>query len=578
MRPTEILVIGGGPAGLCAALAASSLGAGVLLSERDGIPGGQLVKQTHKFFGSEKQYAGDRGIHIGDMLLGKARGDPNIEIWTDSTVLAVYEDGVVTVEHEEQHTKVKPECVVIATGAAEKFLAFPGNDLPGIYGAGAVQTLMNVAGVKPAERVLMVGAGNIGLIVSYQLKQAGVEVAAVIEGLPTIGGYIVHASKIQRAGIPVLTRHTILEAYGAGQVEGAVIAEIDEKWQPVPGTEWKISCDAICLAVGLSPLTELAWQAGCEMAYIHELSGHVPLVDEYLQTTRPGIYCAGDVSGIEEASSAMVEGRLAGLSVAVSLGYGGDDAERLRYDAISELEELRAGPMGRHIRIGLEKAAAKRSVNGSDMQNQQSAVAHTEQGKKQITEALRLSLLKDGIPKKEDLAAVCPSDERFAQGPVAIVECFQEIPCDPCVKACSKGAISMHGKLSPGEKQPGDKSSGGKSPDTSINALPVVDAQRCNGCGLCIPHCPGLAIFVVDKSYNEQFALVRIPFEFVPLPEKGQFVTGLDRAGNELGRFEAVKVASGGVKNMTYTISLAVPQELAMEVRGIRVGGYGNGK
>ena len=351
------MIIGGGPAGLCAALSASALGAKVLLAERDDVPGGQLVKQTHKFFGSEKQYAGDRGIHIGQMLVENAQADPNIEIWTDSTVLGIYEDGVVTVEHEQKHVKVKPERTIIATGAAEKFLAFPGNDLPGIYGAGAVQTLMNVAGVKPAERVLMVGAGNIGLIVSYQLKQAGVEVVSVIEGLPKIGGYLVHASKIRRAGIPVLTRHTILEAYGDGRVEGALIAEIDEKWQPISGTERRVACDTICLAVGLSPLTELAWQAGCAMAFIRELSGHVPIVDENLETTCTGIYCAGDVSGIEEASAAMVEGRLAGISAAASLGYGADEANVLRKAAMDELDELRSGEMGAHIREGIEKMA-----------------------------------------------------------------------------------------------------------------------------------------------------------------------------------------------------------------------------
>jgi sarcosine oxidase subunit alpha len=95
------------------------------------------------------------------------------------------------------------------------------------------------------------------------------------------------------------------------------------------------------------------------MEYIRELSGHVPVVDDYLETTRPGIYCAGDVSGIEEASSAMVEGRLAGISAAASLGYGKDKVEELQKDAMSELDELRAGPMGAHIRVGLEKMAAK---------------------------------------------------------------------------------------------------------------------------------------------------------------------------------------------------------------------------
>jgi len=361
MKNIEIMVIGGGPAGLCAALSASSLGAKVLLAERDDIPGGQLVKQTHKFFGSEKQFAGGRGVHIGQMLTRDAIADPNIEIWTDSTVLAIYEDGVVTVEHEGAHAKVMPERIIIATGAAEKFLSFPGNDLPGVYGAGAVQTLMNVAGIKPAGRVLMVGAGNIGLIVSYQLKQAGVEVAAVIDAQPVIGGYLVHASKVRRAGVPVLTGYTIVEAFGDGQVEGAVISRIDGNWQPIPGAEQRIDCDTVCLAVGLCPLTELAWQAGCDIEYIRELSGHVPIVDEFLETTRSGVYCAGDVTGIEEASAAMVEGRLAGISAAASLGHGPDKAASLQKEAMNELAQLRAGPTGQHIRIGLEKVAAKRT-------------------------------------------------------------------------------------------------------------------------------------------------------------------------------------------------------------------------
>ena len=188
IKQTEILVIGGGPAGLSAACAAAELGASVLLCERDYLPGGQLVKQTHKFFGSEKQYAGERGIHIGNLLIEKAKHHPNIEILTEATVLGIYEDGIVTVFYHGKHMKIRPSKIILATGASEKFLEFPGNDLPGIYGAGAVQTLMNVAGVKPAERVLMVGAGNIGLIVSYQLMQAGVEVAGIIEAAPKIGG------------------------------------------------------------------------------------------------------------------------------------------------------------------------------------------------------------------------------------------------------------------------------------------------------------------------------------------------------------------------------------------------------
>ena len=160
-------------------------------------------------------------------------------------------------------------------------------------------------------------------------------------------------------------------------------------------------------------------------------------------------------------------------------------------------------------------------------------------------------LINDGIPTKEDLVRVTPSDERFLKGPVAIMECFQKIPCDPCVKACKRGAISM----------PRD-----------INDIPVVDAKLCNGCGLCISLCPGLAIFVVDKTYSEELALVKLPFEYVPVPQAGQYATVLNRAGEELGRYEVIRVTSGGKKNKTYTISIAVPKALAMEVRDIKVG------
>jgi sarcosine oxidase, subunit alpha len=359
LKEAEILIIGGGPAGLSAAAAAANLGAGVLILERDDKLGGQLVKQTHKFFGSQKQYAGDRGYQIGHLLIEQCSANPNIEVWSETTALGIYDDGVVTAEKVGKHLKIKPQKIIVATGASEKMITFPNNDMPGIYGAGAVQTLMNVHGIVPGQRVLMIGAGNIGLIVSYQLLQAGVEVAAIIEAAPTIGGYLVHASKIRRAGVPILTSHTIKEAYGEQSVEGAIICMLDENWQAIPGSEQDLKVDVICLAVGLSPLTELCFQADCEMKYVPELSGHVPLRNDYLETTRHGLYVAGDVSGVEEASSAMVEGRLAGLSAATSLGHGRDAAPKLQAEALAELSELRAGPAGQKTLQGLKKLMEK---------------------------------------------------------------------------------------------------------------------------------------------------------------------------------------------------------------------------
>ena len=354
----EIVIVGGGPAGLCAALQAGRLGAQVTLLEGDDLLGGQLVKQTHMFFGSEKQHAGTRGIDIAAMLLEELRQLPNVEIKTNVMVLGQYEDGSVTIDDNDRFKVLHPQKMVIATGAGEKMLAFPNNDLPGVYGAGAVQTLMNVYGVKPAKRVLMVGAGNIGLIVSYQLMQAGVEVAAILDASPRIGGYLVHAAKIRRAGVPILVRHSVKQALGKESVTGAVIQQLDEKWQPIAGTEQTIECDAICLAVGLTPFADLLWQCGCDMKFIPELGGHTAVRGKDMQTSVEGIYIAGDVAGIEEASSAMVEGYLAGLNAAISLGYGGEEAKKLKNEYEIQLNDLRSGPVGEKIRSGLSKVSA----------------------------------------------------------------------------------------------------------------------------------------------------------------------------------------------------------------------------
>ncbi|SCY11033.1 NAD(P)/FAD-dependent oxidoreductase [Alkaliphilus peptidifermentans] len=353
MMPVEILIIGGGPAGLCAAIQAAEMGSKVLVVDRNNSLGGQLVKQTHMFFGSEKQYASTRGFDIAELLLDKIDKMDNVEVMKSTTVLGIFEDGVVTLENNGKYIKIKPKATIVSTGASEKNLAFPNNDLPGVYGAGAVQTLMNEYGVKPGNNVLMIGAGNIGLIVSYQLMQAGVKVEAIVEAAPTIGGYLVHASKVRRMGVPIYTGYSIKEAHGKDSLEKAIIWQLDEKWNGIPGTEKELDVDVICISVGLSPLSELLWQAGCQMKYIHEFGGFVPARDENLQTSVKGIFVAGDVAGVEEASSAMVEGYIAGMSAASYLGYKLYNMQEVKDDLMQQLNSLRHGPVGEKIRNGI---------------------------------------------------------------------------------------------------------------------------------------------------------------------------------------------------------------------------------
>jgi sarcosine oxidase subunit alpha len=353
MREVELLVIGGGPAGLSAAAEAAFMGARVILADSSPMLGGQLIKQTHKFFGSRDEYAGTRGFKIADILLDEIKGlSDRVETLSDTTAIGYYkEDGTVSLTRgEEEYFLIKPRKIILAAGAQERIIPFPGNDLPGVYGAGAVQTLMNVYGVVPGKRVIMVGAGNIGIIVAYQLLQAGVEVVGVLEAMPKVGGYWVHAAKIRRLGVPIHLMHSIKRAIGSEVVEGAVVMELDERFNPT-GRETTVECDTICLAVGLTPTVEMLWQAGCRMRYVPQLCGYVPVRDCNLRTTNRDIWVAGDSSGIEEASSAMVEGRLAGYGAALSLGYREIPG---RYESfIARLEHLRAGEVCDKIRAGI---------------------------------------------------------------------------------------------------------------------------------------------------------------------------------------------------------------------------------
>jgi sarcosine oxidase subunit alpha len=353
LEHARLAVVGAGPAGLSAAIAAGRLGVESVVIDENSVAGGQLIKQTHMFFGAREHHARVRGIDIGTKLLEELADLPS-RLLLGTTVLGLYPGRTLSLLRSGRHLKLDADAIVLATGASENMLAFDGCDLPGVYGAGAVQTLMNVHGVVPGRRVLMVGAGNIGLIVAYQLLQAGVEVAAVIEAAPEVGGYHVHAAKIRRAGVPVLTRQTILRAEGTDRVCRAVVCRVDDRWRPVAGSERSLDVDTVCLAIGLTPNCELAFQGGCAGAYVGELGGRVAVHDACLETTVPGVFIAGDASGIEEASTAMLEGRIAGLAAARSLT---DVARRAAIDAtIAEAEAglaaLRGGPFGERPREG----------------------------------------------------------------------------------------------------------------------------------------------------------------------------------------------------------------------------------
>jgi thioredoxin reductase len=341
-----MVCIGAGPAGLAAAVEAARNGVDVVVYDENERPGGQLFKQIHKFFGSREHRAQERGFDIGNSFLAEAR-ELDVEVSLNSVVLGIYENGALNVMIGDRIEQVKAEKTLVATGASENMIPFPGWTLPGVIGAGAAQTMANIHGIRPGNNILMVGSGNVGVIVSYQMMQAGARVAAVIDAAPKIGGYAVHAAKIARAGVPFFMSHTIKEAQGKERVEGATIIEVDDNWDPLAGTEKQFEVDTVCIAVGLNPATQLIRMAGCKMANSPVLGGHLPAHDLNQETSIKGLYVAGDASGIEEASTAIIEGRIAGLAIANSLGYLDDSAFlSARNEQLQSIVGMRSGSHG----------------------------------------------------------------------------------------------------------------------------------------------------------------------------------------------------------------------------------------
>lgn len=358
---TEVLIIGGGPAGIDAAVELGTLGVKTLLVDDKSELGGKLTLQTHTFFGSRDDcYAGTRGIEIARILTRKLEQLPSISTMLNATVVGAFSDGRVGLVVGGEYLLVKPRIVLVACGAREKSLAFKGCDLPGVYGAGAFQTILNRDLVQPTERLFIVGGGNVGLITGYHAIQAGIKVIGLVEALPECGGYRVHEDKLRRLGVPIFTSHTVLRAEGEERLRSVTIAALDGSWRPIAGTEKSFEVDTLLVAVGLSPVNEL-----------------------YEKIVSYGIECykAGDAEEIAEASAAIFSGKIAGRTIARSLGY---DVEIPR-EWQSTAKVLRSKP-GR---------------------------------------------------------TVCREPDWLQKRIYPIIRCNQEIPCNPCVESCPRNSIVL---------------------------------------------------------------------------------------------------------------------------------------
>lgn len=301
---TEVLIIGGGPSGICAALELGQAGIEVLLVDDKLDLGGKLSLQTHSFFGSRTGcWAGVRGIDIAKILTDEIAGCPTVRVMLNTAAVGCFSDHKVgIVRNSNEYFLVKPKALLVASGAREKTVTFPGCDLPGVYGAGAFQTLVNRDLVRSAERLFVLGGGNVGLIGAYHAMQAGIKVLGLAEALPQCGGYKVHMDKIARLGVPIFTSHTVARAEAGDneRLKSVTIAQVDNKFKIIPGTEKSYEVDTLLVAVGLTPVNEI-----------------------YYDAVRYGMktYVAGDAAEIAEASAAIFGGKIVGRKIAQDMGY-----------------------------------------------------------------------------------------------------------------------------------------------------------------------------------------------------------------------------------------------------------------
>ncbi len=343
MATTDLAVVGAGPAGLAAAIAAARAGVHVTLVDEYARPGGQFLKDTSHSARLAPALATERK---GYALLHELAG-LSVELRTETLVWGI--EGLRLALHSSRGLDwLEARAVVVATGARELVIPFPGWTLPGVMTLGAAQVLAKGHGVLPGRRILLAGSGPLLLPVVNQLTQLGAEIVAVLEAtrvsewLPYAtavwgnwdrlreGWYYVN--RLRHAGVPYRFGQTVIQAIGETNVEAAVVARLDRQGRPIAGSRETVKIDTVCLGFGFSPNVELTQLAGCAHEFDPARGGWAPRVNEQMETSVPGLFVAGEAAGVGGANAAMVDGRIAGLAVAQRLGYIGQ-AELARKSA-----------------------------------------------------------------------------------------------------------------------------------------------------------------------------------------------------------------------------------------------------
>lgn len=343
MKVYDIVIVGGGPAGMAAAVAAKKQGIDrILILERDHELGGILNQCIHNGFGLHTFQEELTGPEYADRFIGQVKSY-NIEYKLNTMVMDVSRDKRVTaMNREEGMFEIQAKAIVFAMGCRERSrgaLNIPGYRPAGIYSAGTAQRLVNMEGFLPGREVVILGSGDIGLIMARRMTLEGAKVKVVAELMPYSGGLkrnIVQC--LDDYGIPLKLSHTVIDIKGKERVEGVTLAEVDENRKPIEGTEEFYSCDTLLLSVGLIPENEISGAMGVELNPV--TSG--PKVNERLETSIEGVFACGNVLHVHDlVDFVSEEAAAAGKNAAMYVQEGESASEQGRKIKLRPLEGVR---------------------------------------------------------------------------------------------------------------------------------------------------------------------------------------------------------------------------------------------
>lgn len=342
MKQYDIVIIGGGPAGLAAAVSAKNSGVdSILILERDKELGGILNQCIHNGFGLHTFQEELTGPEYASRFIEKVE-DLKIEYKLNTMVMDITEEKLVTaMNREEGLFEIQAKAVILAMGCRERSrgaLNIPGYRPAGIYSAGTAQRLVNMEGFMPGREVVILGSGDIGLIMARRMTLEGAKVKVVSELMPYSGGLkrnIVQC--LDDYGIPLKLSHTVVDIKGKERLEGVTLAEVDQKGKPIPGTEEFYSCDTLLLSVGLIPENEISGGMGVEMNPV--TSG--PKVNESLETNIEGVFACGNVLHVHDLVDFVSEEAASAGKNAAAYVREGDRLENEKEIVLNPVEGVR---------------------------------------------------------------------------------------------------------------------------------------------------------------------------------------------------------------------------------------------